>query len=178
MADKKYHTFVDLKDCFYQFPCTDRMSEYYAFSAPGIGNFAVSVINEILYVHKDDAKSFFDDISISSIEWDEHLTHVEGVLTTFDERRVKLAFDKIKGAYTHTHFDHLGFEFKDNKYSPKWEIREKLSQCRSLRKTTFGNALDSLTFPRSFGLSKVRLRRAFCESCYWTQWRSYKAKRL
>ena len=100
------------------------MSEYYAFSAPGIGNFAVSVINEILYVHKDDAKSFFDDISISSIEWDEHLTHVEGVLTTFDERRVKLAFDKIKGAYTH--FDHLGFEFKDNKYSPKLEIREKL----------------------------------------------------
>lgn len=118
VANAKYITLLDMFRGYWQIPLDEDAQLCTAFTAPsgqyawkvmpfGLKNAASTyqrVINGILAPHRQYACAYIDDVAIYSESWEEHLEHLDKVLSSLDKAGLTLNVSKCRFAQQEVKF--------------------------------------------------------------------------
>lgn len=139
VAAAKYITILDLSKGYWQIPLTERAKEYATFVTSfgsfrplrmpfGLKNapyYFSKMMAEVLRGCEDFAVPYLDDVAIFSLDWSEHLKHVDRVLERIDKAKLSLKASKCRFAQTQVKY--LGHYVGQGKRSPN-EVKIKAIQ--------------------------------------------------
>jgi len=67
-----------------------------SFGLKNAGATFQKTVNQILKPHNSYASAYIDDTSVHSVEWDEHLKHLDAVISAFGQAGMTLRLKKCK----------------------------------------------------------------------------------
>ena len=109
-----------------------------------------NVMNIILQPHSVYADAFIDDIAILSKTFNDHLKHLDAILTDLDKNNITLKLKKCK--FAQRHVTCLGHEVGSGKHQP---CMDKVSAIKNIQKSHTKKNLKSFLGLAGFHISYI-----------------------